>query len=249
MPMDTGGIPGQSQQRPGQRPDQPQDPKKSAGKKKSATKTPSNVADILDRRNESRRYMQINFWDSWEDVFRASKCRTKPIMVTDKTGAQVEDKTRTNVAMPELSLIIRRKTARLTANPPQINYTVPEGGDSDLGDKLTAWAYQQFDRSGEAREHRKIVQSAETFGYAVSKLYWDTVEVTKKFFRSTQNGSTYSLDRAGLMGLQGAPDDEISGAVKEQGSELSDSEMTDAVSQYGNSVQVGQKVKLFEGPV
>src|SRR5690349_20352863 len=25
--------------------------------------------------------------------------------------------------------------------------------------------------------------------------------------------------------------------------------MTDAVSQYGNSVQVGQKVKLFEGPV
>src|ERR1700733_14419388 len=80
------------------------------------------VADILDRRNESRRYMQINYWDAWEDVYRATKCRTKPIMTKDKSGNEVEDTTRTNVAMPELSLIARRKTARLTANPPQINY-------------------------------------------------------------------------------------------------------------------------------
>src|SRR6266481_3831307 len=106
-------IPGQSQQAPPQ-------------PKKRTRRTPENVADILDRRNESRRYMQINYWDAWEDVFRASKCRTKPIMVTNKAGIETEDKTRTNVAMPELSLIIRRKTARLTASPPQINYTCPE---------------------------------------------------------------------------------------------------------------------------
>src|SRR5690349_19798240 len=124
-------LPGASQQMP---PQNPQTPEAAGNPKRKSRRTPENVADILDRRNESRRYMQINYWDQWEDVYRASKCRTKPIMVTDKTGAQVEDKTRTNVAMPELSLIIRRKTARLTANPPQINYTVPEGGDSDLGD-------------------------------------------------------------------------------------------------------------------
>jgi hypothetical protein len=225
VPLDAGGVPGQSQQKP----DQP---------KRKLRKTPPTVADILDRRNESRRYMQINYWDMWEDVYRASKCRTKPIMVTDKTGAQVEDKTRTNVAMPELSLIIRRKTARLTANPPQINYTVAEGGDTQLSERLTAWAYQQFDRSGEALEHRKTVMSAQTFGFGVSKLYWDTVEVTKKFFRRTD-----SLSRSDLRSLD-ATDNTQSGDE-----ELSDDEKSQAIAKYGNTTQMPTRVSKFEGPV
>ena len=236
------GIPGISQQQPDQAA-----PKRGKKTKSRDSENFAHVADILDRRNESRRYMQINYWDMWEDVYRASKCLTKPIMVTDKTGNQVEDRTRTNVAMPELSLIIRRKTARLTANPPQINYTVPDGGDTDLAEKLTAWSYQQFDRSGESREHRKTVQSSQTFGYAISKLYWDTVEVERKLFRSFGAGPGRAK-RSDLMRLQGAPEDEISDAVKEGGEELSDSEMSQAISKYGNSAQVPNKVKQFEGP-
>ena len=210
--------------------------------------TPSLVSDVLDRRNESRRYMQINYWDAWEDVYRASKSRTKQITTKDKAGNDVEDKTRTNVAMPELGLIIRRKTARLTANPPQINYTVADDGDTQLADKLTAWAYQQFDKSGEAQEHRKMVQSAMIFGWGCSKLYWDTVEVTKKFFRQFQSGK-YAMDRASYMGMQGAPDDEINSAVKEKGSSLTDAEMSDAITRYGPSAQAPTRVKQFEGPV
>lgn len=233
MPLDAGGVPGQSTQKP--------DAATPKRRVPGVGTRPGNVADILDRRNESRRYMQINYWDMWEDVYRASKCRTKPIMVQDKSGAQVEDKTRTNVAMPELSLIIRRKTARLTANPPQINYTVVEGGDTQLGDRLTAWAYQQFDRSGEALEHRKTVLSAETFGLGVSKLYWDTVEVTKKFFRRTD-----SLSRSDLRSLD-ATDNTRSG---EEGDEpLSDEEKTNAIAKYGNTTQVPTKISKFEGPV
>jgi hypothetical protein len=231
----AGGIPGTSQAspRPATSPDT----------------TVGKVADVLDRRNESRRYMQINVWDSWEDVYRASKCRTKPILVKDKAGNEVEDKTRTNVAMPELSLIARRKTARLTANPPQINYTVPDGGDTDLGERLTAWAYQQFDRSGEAMEHRRMVQSGTLFGWGTSKLYWDTVEVTKMFFRQFNRDSQFPVSRTGLMQLQGAPEDEIAGAVKEQGDELNDSDIAQGIAKYGSSVQMQTKVKQFEGPV
>lgn len=230
MPLDAGGIPGASKQTPDQAA-----PQQASGKRR-AKKTPGVVSDILDRRNESRRYMQINYWDQFEDVFRASKCRTKPIMVTDKTGNMVEDKTRTNVAMPELSLIIRRKTARLTANPPQINYTVPDGGDTDLAERLTAWAYMQFDRSGEAMEHRKLVQSAQTFGWGVSKLYWDTVEVNKQFFRSVD-----SLNREELRGLD---------ATQPGGDDpLSDDEKSQAIAKYGNTTQVPQKISQFEGPV
>jgi hypothetical protein len=211
--------------------------------------TPESVADILDRRNESRRYMQINYWDQWEDVYRASKCRTKPIMVKDKSGNEVEDKTRTNVAMPELSLIARRKTARLTANPPQINYTATEDQEQ-LADRLTSWSYQQFDRSGESMEHRRLVMSSQIFGWGVQKHYWDTVEVTRKFFRAfVKAGQPYAVDRAGLMRLQGAPDDEISGAVKEQGPDLSDPEVAQAIGKYGNTQQIPNKVSQFEGPV
>src|SRR5438105_4910477 len=243
--MSSSNIPGLSQQEPdaaGRKPVQ--------RKKRASRKTPEHVSDILDRRNESRRYNQINYWDAWEDVYRASKCRTKPIMMTDKSGNEVEDTTRTNVAMPELSLIIRRKTARLTANPPQINYTCEEDGDKQLSDRLTAWAYQQFDRSGEAQEHRKLVQSAQTFGYGVQKLYWDTVEVERKFFRAfVKAGQPYAINREGLMKMQGAPDDEISAAVKEGGSELADNEVSQAIGKYGNTAQVPQRVSKFEGPV
>lgn len=227
-------VPGTSQQAPGVNP----------------RPTEENVSDILDRRNESRRYMQINYWDQWEDVYRASKCRTKPLMTKDKSGNEVEDKSRTNVAMPELSLIVRRKTARLTANPPQINYTAAENGDHQLADRLTAWAYQQFDRSGEAQEHRRMVNSGVTFGWGVKKLYWDTVEVERQFYRAFQKGGQgFSVDRSGLMRLQGAPDDEISDAVKLQGNDLNDGEISQAIARYGNAVQMPTKQKQFEGPV
>lgn len=239
MPMDAGGIPGASQQKP----DTDTTQQKGTPKKKSR-KPVGVVADILDRRNESRRYMQINYWDMWEDVYRASKCRTKPIMVTDKKGNEVEDKTRTNVAMPELSLIIRRKTARLTANPPQINYTVPDGGNVDLGEKLTAWSYMQFDRSGESQEHRKLISSSQTFGWGVSKLYWDTVEVTKKFYKPTMN-----LSQVDYLRIQGAPDDEISDADRLGGAEMSENDKAQAIAKYGNTVQVPTRVSEFEGPV
>jgi len=49
------------------------------------------LQDVLDRRNEARRYMQINYWDEWEDVYRSSKCLTKKILVTAKDGTQIED--------------------------------------------------------------------------------------------------------------------------------------------------------------
>ena len=85
------------------------------------------LSDILDRRNEARRYVQLNYWDEWEEVYRSSKCLTKKIMVKAKDGSDVEDTTRTNVCMPETSLIRRRKTARLTANMPEIRYDGPAG--------------------------------------------------------------------------------------------------------------------------
>lgn len=182
------------------------------------TKTPeTDVAAIVDRRNEARRWMQINYWDEWEDVYRSSKCLTKKIMVTAKDGSQIEDTTRTNVCMPETSLIIRRKTARLTANMPELRYT-SQSGNTDVEQKLTALAYQNFDRSGEIQEHRRLVQSGVTFGFGVSKLFWDTIEVNRKFFKSTMDQFT-------------DPQQQMA-----------------AIQKFGETMSVPTRVKKYEGP-
>src|SRR6185312_15850887 len=212
--------------------------------------TSSDVAEVLDRRNESRRYMQLNYWDEWEDVYRSSKCLAKKILVTDKAGNTVEDTSRTNVCMPETSLTIRRNTARLTANPPQINYTSPSD-NQDLSLRLTAWAYQQFDKSGEARQHRMMVQTGETFGFAASKLWWDSIDVQRVFQKRfmARNGSGVAYrDRAGVMKLQGAPDDEIEQAVNEKGADLNDQEVAQAMLKLGDTVQVPSTISAYEGP-
>lgn len=144
------------------------------------------LADVLDRRNEARRYMQLNYWDEWESVYRYSKCLTQKITVTARDGSQIEDTTRTNVCMPETSLIRRRKTARLTANMPELRYASQgDSGNDEVGQKLSAWAFQQFDRSGEIYQHRKMVSSGVTYGFGVSKLYWDKIVVERQFVKSS----------------------------------------------------------------
>lgn len=216
------------------------------------TNVPSNVSEIIDRRNESRKYMQQNYWDEWESVYRYSKCLAPKLMKVDPvTGQEVEDTSRTNVCMPETSLSIRRSVARLTANHPQINYTSPEGNE-EVEQKLTAWAYQQFDKSGEAQQHRKMVHTGETFGWSVSKLWWDTIEQKRIFQRSFvgRDGQTVGFrDRKALMSMQGAPDDEIEQAVNENGADLSDDEVSHAIAKHGNTVNVPQVLKKYEGPV
>jgi hypothetical protein len=195
--------------------------KSSSAKSSSANvntqSTEARVSTILDRRNEARRWMQINYWDEWEEVYRSSKCLTKKIFVTARDGSQVEDTTRTNVRMPETSLIIRRKTARLTANPPEIRYASANGND-DIAEKLTALNYQQFDRSGEIQQHRRMVQSACAFGFGVTKLYWDTIDVNRKFLRATISQSDDPMEQAQL------------------------------IAKYGATMQIEQRIKKYEGP-
>lgn len=196
--------------------------------------------------------MQQNYWDEWESVYRSSKCLAPKLLRKNaQTGQEEEDTSRTNVCMPETSLSIRRSVARLTANHPQINYTSPEGNE-ETEQKLTAWAYQQFDRSGEAQQHRKMVHTGETFGWSVSKLWWDTIEQRRMFQRSFvgRDGQNVAFrDRAGLMRMQGAPDDEIEQATQEQGADLSDNEVSKAIAKHGNTINVPQTLKKYEGPV
>lgn len=204
----------------------------------------SRMADILQRFKESQKFMQDNFWDEFAEVYRAVKCRTKPIMVKDNKSAKlVEDKNRTNVCMPEMSLIVRRKTARLTANPPNLNYRVP-GDDPDmLAERLNARAYYEYDRSGESVHFKRAIQQANTFGYTYQKTFYETVTVQRqmRFLREKLT------DRRALMQAQGANEEEIQGIP--EGTQVDPQEIAQAIQDSGPELRSTMPSTQYEGPV
>ena len=84
-------------------------PKNDSGDKFDPTKR---VADIKQLFEASRKYREDNFDNELAEAYRAVKVRTEPIMVSDGKGGEVEDTNRTNVCMPGLNTMVKRKTAR-----------------------------------------------------------------------------------------------------------------------------------------
>jgi hypothetical protein len=216
------------------------------------------LKDVVDltrqRRDASALWMQDNFYGEWSEVMRASKCLTKPIMARNKSGKMVEDKTRTNVAMPDISRIIRQNTARLTVNPPQLNYLC---SDPEVAQKLSAWRYQQFDRSGEAQVRRRHIQQEETFGWSVTKSFWDKITATKSFRHPAMKGKDADGNgvpnfnvwtRANVMEAQGAPQDEIKDAVAKMGQLLTPEEFAVAMSKLGDELTISEDITRHAGP-
>lgn len=196
---------------------------------------------VCERRRESLQWLNENYYDEFTEVYRAAKCRTKAIMVKNSSGKEVEDKTRTNVAMPDMAVMIRRGTARLTAQPPQINYTCQ---NQDVADKLTTWSYMQYDRSEEAPVQSLHIQQAKTFGFSVTKSFWNCIEMnqTRRFRRADL------VDRAKAMKLKGSSDDEIQAAVTALGPQMSAQEIQQDIMSNGPELKTKVPVKRYEGP-
>ena len=183
------------------------------------------VTDIIERRNESRKWMRKNLYDEMVVVWQALKCKTPPIFKKDRSGneTRVEDKSRTNVAMPDLNIIFRRNAARMTAQPYRLRYI---GGDPDVADALSALAMQQYAKSNEAFHDVRMVMSAEAFGFGYAKLFWDRLVRMMNFRRAiVKGGSVIFRDRAAIMRSQGASFDEIEQAIMARGRELDDEEI------------------------
>jgi hypothetical protein len=208
------------------------------------------VTDIIGRRNESQKWMRKNLYGEMTEVWQAIKCKTPPIYKKDRSGAEThnEDKSRTNVAMPDLNIIYRRNAARMTAQPYRLRYT--GGSDPTVTDALSGLAMQQYARSNEAFHDVRMVLAAEAFGWGYTKLYQDTLTRMMKFRRAIMKGSDVVYrDRASIMRFQGAADDEVDEAVDELGPEMDDDEIADFMSKSGSEVNLPTQVKQYEGPV
>jgi hypothetical protein len=205
----------------------------------------SRKSDILQRFKESQKFMQDNYWDEFAEVYRAVKCRTKPIMVKGQgSGAKmVEDKNRTNVCMPEMALIVRRKTARLTANPPNLNYRVPGDDPNMLAERLNARAYYEYDRSGESVHFKRMVQQANTFGYSYEKTFYETVTVQRQM-RFLRDKLT---DKRALLKAQGAHEEDIQKVP--EGTEVDPNEIARSIQDAGPELRASMPSVQYDGPV
>lgn len=220
----------------------PFEPAISSGNKFDPDKRKSDIKQLYDA---ALKYRQENYDDELAEAYRAVKVRTDPIMIQDAKGNMVEDTNRTNVCMPGLNSVVKRKTARKTANPPTLNYYVPGDDMNMLAGRLTARAYYEYDRSGEAYEFKRGVNQADIFGYSYWKHFYDTVEIQQQVRYEVAS----LTNRRKLLAAQGAGDDQIEEAVSKLGEDVSSQEIADYIAQNGTELRGTSPFVQYEGPV
>jgi len=197
------------------------------------------VSDVLEQRKQSLDWFSTNYYGELAEIYRNIKCRTVPI--TDpKTGKEITD--RTNVCLPDHAVMVRRGTARLTQNAP--NLKVRGGLNQEQRDKVSHLLMFQWDRSRQQRVFRQVVHQAKAFGWSVDKTYWDRVQIVRRLRRATQK-----LTREDLLRLKGVPEEEAAQQISQMGPELSEAEITVALAENGDEVSMGVPVLKYEGPV
>jgi hypothetical protein len=207
------------------------------------------VSEIIMRRDESKKWLRLNYWDEWIETWRMIKCRTKPIYKIDSAGKETteEDKSRTNVESGLANLIFRKNVARLSAQPYSLR--VRGGSDPTKAARLSALLGQQYDQSQERAEDVRVRMAAESLGIGISKLYWDFVSRTMVFRKAVlKEGKVVMNSREAFMRSQKAPDAEIQQAVEEYGSNMTDEEVQEFIGKSGTEITVPQQVEKYEGP-
>lgn len=219
----------------------PFEPKTTGSDKFDPDKRRTEIKQLYDA---SYKFINENYWEELVEAYRAVRVRTEPLMHQDERGRTVEDTNRTNVCMPGLNTITKRKTARKTANPPTLNYYVPDDKDL-LAERLTARAYYEYDRSGEAYEFKRFVNQADIFGFSYAKNYYDEVTIQ----RQMRYRVALLKDRRQFLQAQGAGDDQIQSELLAKGPDVGDQELSDFIQQNGPELRGTSPFTQYEGPV
>jgi len=143
------------------------------------------VEQTRERIRASSNWLHDNFWGEWQDAFRSFEVRTEPINYpTGHPQAGKEDKTRTNIAMPEMFVGVRKKAVRKSRRPPNINV---RASTEEVGEMLSKMATYQWDRAGEQKFQRRHVLQGDLLGISIKVHFYDSV--------SQQRNLRYSTDK------------------------------------------------------
>src|ERR1700743_2504176 len=110
-----------------------------------------NASEIIEQRRASVRYFTNNFYEEWAGVSRTTKGRTLPRIRGNREGKEVEDKSRTNVCLPDHFVMMRHGVARLTRNPPNLRL---RGANQEAAQKAALMLMYQWDRSHSQKQFR-----------------------------------------------------------------------------------------------
>lgn len=210
------------------------------------------VSEIIEQRKASLRYFNSNFYAEMAEVYRNVHARVKPVMYKGDDGEMHEDLTRTNVCVPDHFVMLRRGTARLTRNPP--NLRVRGGPDNPVGqqnrDKVSAHLMFQWDRSEAQRAFKPTVSHTYGMGWGMGKVYYDEVSVVRRLRRLTT-----SLQPKDFQNLANAKDPQIAQLVQQFGPRLRDQtpftpeEQAMMMQTIGNEASLNVSTVRYKGPV
>jgi hypothetical protein len=210
------------------------------------------VSEVIEQRKSSLRYFNSNFYSELAETYRNIHARVKPIMYKDHEGTEREDTSKTNVCVPDHFVMLRRGTARLTRNPP--NLRVRGGPDTPDGmvnrDKIGAHLMFQWDRSEAQRAFKPTVSHAYGMGWGIGKVYYDEVSVVRRLRRLAR-----MLAPKDFQNLTGSQDPAVARTVEAFGPRLQDEtpftpeETATMVAQLGKEVALRQKITRYKGPV
>lgn len=135
-----------------------------------------NAADIKSMKEASARWMAQNYYDEWEQAFKAYKCERDP-EIDDETGEVDEEST--SIGMPDTWSVVRNKAARITANIPNLRV---RSADKARAQRVGWKLMRDWDRGGVQRLQARHVTQALIFGWSVRPWSWaiDRYQRTKR---------------------------------------------------------------------
>ena len=211
------------------------------------------VSDTIEQRKASLRYYNENLYSEFAEIYRNINARAKPLKrYNSKTSEWEEDNDHTNVCVPDHFVMLRRGTARLTRNPP--NVRVRGGPDSPQGqaarEKVSAKLMFNWDRSESQRSFKKIVNIGYGLGWGIGKVYYDEVPVVRRLRKLTTQ-----LAPKDFKDLAKSHDPQVAGLVQKFGPRLQDptpfdeDEMGEIVAAMGDETSLNRSTIRYKGPV
>ncbi len=131
------------------------------------------AAEVLERKLTSHRWMENNYYKQLVEVYEAYTCEREP----EKDEKGKDDPTQTSMHMPDTFAFVRRNVARVTAQPPKINF---KAKDKDVADLISRTLMYQWDKGNTQRQQKLHVAQALLFGWSVRGWWWEKNEYVKR---------------------------------------------------------------------
>lgn len=117
--------------------------------------------------------MDNSFYDEWVKTQQAYYCERDK----QKDDKGKDDDTQTSLHMPDTFSYIRRTVARVTAQPPKINF---KAKDRDIAEIISRKLMYDWDKAGIQRQQKVHVLQTLLFGWSVRAWWWEKQEYVRR---------------------------------------------------------------------